>query len=85
MTRYASGDEAMNRKLTAAECFAKAEVFEECAVHLELAWTDDPLERKAGDRFQSALRVRVERWRKLGRQRMTHNVELRPQPKAVAP
>jgi hypothetical protein len=55
-------------KRTAEECFAKAEAYDECAGHLDQSWTDDPLERKAGEKLQTMLRARAEHWRKMGRQ-----------------
>jgi len=66
----------VNRKLTAKECFAKAEAYKSCADHLELEWTDDPLERKFGDVLQKTMRDRENYWRQLGRQRMTSNIQL---------
>lgn len=65
----------MKRKLTADECFARAEAFEECAEHLTMAWTDNPMERKAGEIVEKSLRIRVKKWRKLGRQRAVPNAK----------
>ena len=59
----------MNRKLTAEECCAKAEAYEECAEHLAMDWTGDPMERRAGQQVEKTLRIRAEKWRKLGRKR----------------
>lgn len=63
----------MNRKLTAEECFARAEAYEECADHLALDWTNDPVERQAGERVEAALRILVKKWRALGQQRTRPN------------
>lgn len=52
---------------TADEYFAKAEAYDECAGHLDMSWTDDPLERTAGERLQKTLRARAAHWRKVGR------------------
>lgn len=60
----------MNKKLKSEECFARAEAYEECAEHLTLAWTHDPVEREAGRMVEKALRIRVEKWRALGRKRL---------------
>ena len=59
----------MNRKLTAEECFAKAEAYEECAEHLAMDWTDDSMERRAGQQVEKILRIRAKKWWKLGRKR----------------
>lgn len=60
----------MSKKLKPDECFARAEAYEECAEHLTMDWTDDPVEREAGRLVEKALRIRVEKWRALGRKRM---------------
>ena len=67
----------MNRKRTAEECFAKAEAYLSCAGHMELNWTDDQLERKAGDQLQKTFYARVEHWRNLGKKRKLPNVKVR--------
>jgi hypothetical protein len=59
----------MSQKLTAEECFAKAQAYEECADHLDLDWSENELELKAGDRLKVTLRIRCNKWRKLGRDR----------------
>lgn len=59
----------MNRQLTAEECFAKAQAYEECAEHLGLEWTDDVLERNAGDAIARSLTKRAKHWRKIGQNR----------------
>jgi hypothetical protein len=63
----------VNKKLKSVECFARAEAYEECAEHLTLSWTDDPVEREAGEIVEKALRMRVEKWRALGRKRLPSN------------
>lgn len=71
--RLGSIAETQSTKRTAEECFATAEAYESCADHLELEWTDDPLERKAGEQLQGELRDRAEHWRQIGRQKRTPN------------
>lgn len=46
--------------MTIEEYEARAEAFTECANHLELAWTDEPLERKAGDELVKEFRAQAE-------------------------
>lgn len=70
----------MNRKLTAEECFAKAEAYMSCADHLDLEWTEDPLERKAGELLQRTLRGREGHWRRIGRQRMAPGIDATSRP-----
>lgn len=41
----------MATKLTPAQLRARANAYDEAAGHLELAWTDDPIERDEGDRL----------------------------------
>lgn len=53
--------------LTADKCFALAAAFESCADHLELNWTDDPLEREAGMLVMRSLYAQAAHWRKIGR------------------
>ena len=65
----------MSRSYTPEECFAKAEAYQSCADHMELYWTDNPLERKAGELLSKALYARVEHWRNIGRMRNTSNTE----------
>jgi hypothetical protein len=72
----------MKRKLTAEECFARAEAYEECADHMALGWTDDPMEKQAGERVEVSLRIRVKKWRALGQQRTRPNVKVRRGPAA---
>jgi hypothetical protein len=67
----------VKRKLTADECFARAEAYEECADHLALEWTADPVEKQAGEKVESALRIKVKKWRALGQQRTRPNVKVR--------
>lgn len=50
-------------KLTTAQCTARAEALEECADHLELNWTDDPVEREQGKIVGDQLRAQAKNWR----------------------
>lgn len=59
----------MTDRLTGEQCLAKALVFEECADHLELHWTDDPLEYKMGIVFAKKLHKRAAHWKQLARLR----------------
>jgi hypothetical protein len=43
-------------KLTGHDLLARAEALEECAGHLELEWTDDPLERAEGMKLGAKFR-----------------------------
>ncbi len=38
----------MGKFLTACQIEARIEALNECAMHMEAQWTDDPLERKQG-------------------------------------
>lgn len=49
-------------KLTREICEARAQALEECADHLDLEWTDDPVERQAGAWLGAKLRAEAERW-----------------------
>lgn len=60
----------MNKPLTAEECFARAEVYEDCADNLTVMWTDDPVIVKAGRQVEATLRVRARKWRAKGRKRV---------------
>lgn len=50
-------------RLTQERLFARALAYEEAADHLELEWTDDPLERAEGKRLTLLLRAECERLR----------------------
>lgn len=65
-----NGKEDMNRKLTPEECFAKAEAYQECADHIGMHWTDDPLEIKFGKQLELNFRKRYQKWHSIGRKRM---------------
>jgi hypothetical protein len=51
------------KRLTRERLLARALAYEESADHLELEWTDDPLEREEGDRLALLLRSECERLR----------------------
>lgn len=53
----------MSARLTVAQCEARAEAYREAADHLELNWTDDPLEYDEGARISRRLRSEETRWR----------------------
>jgi hypothetical protein len=58
----------MAAKLTPAQLRARAVAYEEAADHLELNWTEDPLEREEGDRLTTCFRLNAsgsEQWRAL--------------------
>lgn len=40
--------------------FAKAEALEECAGHLELDWTEDPVEREEGNKLVKGFMRQVD-------------------------
>lgn len=47
--------------MTRTEVDARNEALEEAAGHLELEWTDDPCERKAGLALAAELRSKIKR------------------------
>ena len=51
------------RHLEIADFDARAEALEECADHLDLSWTNDPREFKAGLYVGRKLRHQAEAWR----------------------
>lgn len=53
----------MATKLTSEQCRARAISYEEAAGHLELAWTDDTLEREEGDRLARMFHAECARYR----------------------
>ena len=59
----------MTKKLTAAECQARANALEECAEHLGLGWTDDSMEREQGDVVSRKLRAECIKYRQLAFER----------------
>ena len=65
----------MSKKLTSHECFARAEAYNECADHLEMEWTDDPLEREEGVKLITAFMERAAYWRSEGQKRRNQHVE----------
>jgi hypothetical protein len=58
-----------NTLLSPDQCYAKAEALRECAEHLHLDWTDDHLERCAGEKLSDSLMKRSKRWFLLGDKR----------------
>lgn len=49
-------------KLTREVCEARAQALDECAEHLGLEWTDDPVERDAAIWLAAKLRAEADRW-----------------------
>ena len=49
-------------KLTHEECLAMAEAYESAAGHLELMWTDDPVERQQGDALSKRFHAQAKRY-----------------------
>lgn len=56
-------------KLTPAQLRARATAYEEAAGHLELAWTEDPMERDEGDRLGRLLQAQCTRYRVIAMER----------------
>ena len=57
-------------KLTAEECFAKAEVYDQCAEFLHSEWTDDETEWILGKKISDGFRKMSIKWTRKGHQRM---------------
>lgn len=53
----------MAGKLTPTQLRARANAYEEAAGHLELAWTDDPVERAEGNRLSRLLHAECAKFR----------------------
>lgn len=53
----------MGKNLNAEQRRARAECYEEAAQHLELAWTDDPVEREQSHAVIRSLNAIAARWR----------------------
>lgn len=65
----------MSKKLTTQQCFARSEAYQECADHLEMEWTDDPIEREEGVKLIEAFCERAAYWRSEGQKRRNQHVE----------
>ena len=61
----------MAKKLTGAECHARAAALESCADHLGFDWTDEPSERVQGDIVSDRLRAEAMKYLLLGDEAMT--------------
>lgn len=68
----------MGTKHTPAQLRARANAYEEAAGHLELAWTDDPLEREEGDRLTRLLQAECTRLRAVAMAREFNDPRLLP-------
>ncbi len=68
----------MAGKLTPEQCRARASAYEEVAGHLELAWTDDPLERKEGDRLTRMFHAECAKYRAMTMAREFRDARLSP-------
>ena len=68
----------MSAKLTPARLRARANAYEEAAGHLELAWTDDPLEREEGDRLTRLLQEQCARFRAIANARESNAPRIKP-------
>lgn len=66
------------KKLTPERLRARANAYEEAAGHLELNWTDDPLEREEGDRLTRLLQAECRRLRAMANAREFNNPLLLP-------
>ena len=68
----------MAGKLTPAQLRARANAFEEAAGHLELAWTDDPMERVEGDRLTKLFHAECAKCRAMANAREINGQRLKP-------
>lgn len=59
----------MAAKLSPEQLRARANAYEEAAGHLELAWTDDPIEREEGDRLTRLFYAECARYRDIANAR----------------
>jgi len=68
----------MAAKLTPTQLRARANAYEEAAGHLELAWTDDPVEREEGDRLTRLLQAECAKFRAIANAREFNDPRLLP-------
>lgn len=68
----------MAAKLTPEQLRARANAYEEAAGHLELAWTDDPIEREEGDRLTRLFHAECARYRAIANAREFNDPRLMP-------
>lgn len=68
----------MPKKLTPERLRSRANAYEEAAGHLELTWTDDPMERDEGDRLTRLLQAECKRLRAIANAREFNDPRLLP-------
>lgn len=68
----------MVAKLTPERLRSRANAYEEAAGHLELAWTDDPMEREEGDKLTRLLQAECARLRAIALAREFNDPRLLP-------
>lgn len=73
-----------SNRLTRERLLARALAYEEAADHLELEWTDDPIEREEGARLALLLRAECERLRTRARAFNFNDGSPKRSPQAVA-
>lgn len=61
----------MAKALTSEQLFARFQAFDEAAEHLQLDWTDDPLEREQGKIASEQIRLLADRVRAKAQKALT--------------